>query len=49
MEIVIPDNERWLHTPAAAADLEAALAWAVQNPVKTNNAGDLLELIAAAE
>lgn len=29
---VIPDNERWLHTPQAAADLEQALAWAQSNP-----------------
>ncbi|MDG4584594.1 MAG: hypothetical protein P9E67_11015 [Candidatus Competibacter sp.] len=29
---VIPDNERWLHTPQAAADLERALAWAQANP-----------------
>lgn len=24
---VIPDNERWLHEPQAAADLHAAMAW----------------------
>ncbi len=24
---VVPDNERWLHEPQAAADLQAALAW----------------------
>ncbi|OIQ64719.1 hypothetical protein GALL_537290 [mine drainage metagenome] len=29
---VIPDNERWLHAPAAAADLSNALAWAERNP-----------------
>lgn len=29
---VIPDNERWLHAPAAASDLSNALAWAAQNP-----------------
>jgi hypothetical protein len=29
---VVPDNERWLHTQAAAADLSKALAWAAQNP-----------------
>ena len=29
---VIPDNERWLHTSEAAADLRAALAWAEQAP-----------------
>ena len=28
---VVPDNERWLHTPPAAADLERALAWAGDN------------------
>ena len=25
---VVPDNERWIHAPAAAADLQKALAWA---------------------
>ncbi len=29
---VVPDNERWLNTPAASADLTTALAWAAQNP-----------------
>ena len=29
---VIPDNERWLHEPAAAADLQAAMAWCVSHP-----------------
>jgi hypothetical protein len=24
---VIPDNERWLHDPKAASDLQAAMAW----------------------
>lgn len=28
---VVPDNERWLHTPVAASDLSNALAWATQN------------------
>ena len=28
---VIPDNERWLHEPAAAADLDKALKWAGAN------------------
>jgi hypothetical protein len=28
---VVPDNEGWLHAPAAAADLNAALTWATQN------------------
>jgi hypothetical protein len=29
---VIPDNERWLHEPAAAASLQAAMAWSASNP-----------------
>ena len=29
---VIPDNERWLHEPQAAADLSTALAWSTKNP-----------------
>ena len=29
---VIPDNERWLHEPQAAADLARALDWAKANP-----------------
>lgn len=29
---VIPDNERWLHEPQAAADLSRALAWSKQQP-----------------
>lgn len=28
---VVPDNERWLHTPAAATDLAKALDWASRN------------------
>ena len=28
---VIPDNERWLHQPQVAADLQNALAWAQRN------------------
>ena len=32
---VIPDNERWLHEPQAAADLARALDWA-----KANTPGD---------
>src|SRR5208283_3963743 len=31
---VIPDNERWLHTPQATAGLSSALAWAAENPAR---------------
>lgn len=39
---VIPDNERWLHTPAAASDLGNALAWAAQNPPNDAQLDDTL-------
>jgi hypothetical protein len=29
---VIPDNERWLHSPAASAALDRALTWATRHP-----------------
>jgi hypothetical protein len=29
---VIPDNERWLHTPELAGELSRALEWAATNP-----------------
>jgi hypothetical protein len=28
---VVPDNERWIHAPAAAHDLSQALSWAARN------------------
>jgi hypothetical protein len=28
----VPDNERWLHTPEAKADLDEAVAWAETHP-----------------
>lgn len=47
---VIPDNERWLHEAAAAADLETAMAWSashqpedadLQNTLKRLSHGDV--------
>lgn len=32
----IPDNERWLHTPEAKSKIDAALAWAAENPPRDN-------------
>jgi hypothetical protein len=29
---IVPDNERWVHDPKAAADLTAALSWSTANP-----------------
>jgi len=40
---VIPDNERWLHLPQAAADLQNALTWAQANPPIDANVDALLE------
>jgi hypothetical protein len=40
---VIPDNERWLHEPQAAADLQTALAWAVAHPASDANTDDVLK------
>ena len=40
---VIPDNERWLHQPKMAADLQGALSWAQANPPADNNVDTILE------
>ena len=40
---VIPDNERWLHEPKAAADLEAALAWSVAQAASDTETEDTLK------
>ena len=40
---VIPDNERWLHEPQAAADLRSALAWAADKPATDSNTEDLMK------
>jgi len=40
---VVPDNERWLHEPQAAAQLQEALAWAQNNPPTDRKAAAVLE------
>lgn len=40
---VIPDNERWLHEPRAAAELQAALAHAAANPASQAQADEVLD------
>jgi hypothetical protein len=40
---VIPDNERWLHEPKAAADLKAALAWSASHPPTDADVDDTLK------
>lgn len=41
--IVIPENERWLHEPKGAADLQAALAWATKNKPQTTDIDTLFD------
>jgi hypothetical protein len=40
---VVPDNERWLHQPEAAADLKSALTWAQESPPDDANLIETLE------
>jgi len=40
---VIPDNERWLHEPQAAADLHSALTWAAGNAATDDNTDALVK------
>jgi hypothetical protein len=40
---VIPDNERWLHQPKMATDLQNALSWAQANSPSDSNVDTLLE------
>ena len=34
---VIPDNEKWLHTSKAKADIEAGLKWHADNPARKSS------------
>lgn len=40
--IVIPENERWLHEPQAAAELQTALAWAAKTKPHESDVDALL-------
>jgi hypothetical protein len=40
---VVPDNERWLHTSAAASDLGNALQWATNNQPSDDNIDQSLQ------
>ncbi|MBK5913163.1 hypothetical protein [Rhodocyclus purpureus] len=42
---VIADNERWLHEPRAAADLQAALAWSMTHSPSDENVDDVLHKV----
>ena len=43
---VIPDNERWLHEPQAAADLTRAMAWSGQQPASDSKTDAVLKAAA---
>lgn len=45
---VVPDNERWLHTPEAANRLDEALAWAQQHPASDAQTATLLKRLRKA-
>lgn len=46
---VIPDNERWLHEPAAAASLQSALAWSISHPPSDADLKDTLNRLDRVE
>jgi len=46
---VIPDNERWIHEPAAMADLQRGLAWALANPPDDSNVDEILARLSAED
>lgn len=46
---VIPDNERWLHEPRAAADLQAAMSWSASHPPTDAEVEDTLKRLADDE
>jgi hypothetical protein len=46
---MIPDDELWLHEPAAAAELQAALEWAVEHAPSDAETPDILRRLADAD
>ena len=46
---VIPDNERWLHEPKAAADLQAALAWSAAHAASDADSDNTLSRLEHGE
>lgn len=37
----IPENERWLHEPRAAAELQSALIWAIETKPSENTLSNI--------
>lgn len=46
---VVPDNERWLHEPPAAAELQAAMDWSVAHPAADADMTDTLKRLGDGE
>ncbi len=46
---VVPDNERWLREPQAAADLQAAMAWSVAHAASDADTEDTLKRLGHGE
>jgi len=46
---VIPDNERWLHEPKAAADLQEAMAWSAVHAASDTDTEEMLRRLAHDE
>lgn len=40
---VVPDNERWLHTPENLSRLAASEQWAMNNPARSDNTDEILQ------
>lgn len=46
---VVPDNERWLHEPNAAVDLQAAMAWSVAHAASDTDTEEMLKRLEHGE
>lgn len=46
---IVPDNERWLREPQAAADLQAAMAWSVAHVASDADTEDTLKRLGHGE
>ena len=46
---VVPDNERWLHAPQTAADLQTAMAWSVAHAASDADTEDTLKRLGHGE
>jgi len=46
---VIPDNERWLHEPEAAADLQAAITWSATHAASDADTDNTLKRLENGE